>query len=159
MVNTARASFGRRFLGAFVSFLVASLFLQVIALIFTHTRGLYRVWWVDPVYLAIGSFPFVFVPWLIVFVPLYLFVPLRSFLWWWPVCTACGTTFGGVVMYLLSQPHPQDGDSPLFTSWAAMTAGILCLFASLTMPKYHYTKPSNQSLEPTAGRCGEKVEG
>jgi hypothetical protein len=150
-VTAARASLGRRFLGALVSFVVAWLFLQVIALTFFHTRGAYLLWWADPVYFAVGSFPFVFLPWLVVFVPLYLFVSPRSVLWWWPVCTACGMAFGGLLMYLLSQPHPQDGESPLFTSWAMMTAGVLCLFASLTMPKYHY-EPSNKSLEPTADR-------
>jgi hypothetical protein len=147
MVSAARASLGRRFLGAFLSFFVAWLFLQTIALIFTHTRGLYRVWWVDPVYFALGSFPFVFVPWLIVFLPLYLFVSPRSVLWWWPVCTACGMTFAGVLMYLLSQPIAQYEPNPLFIALASMTGGIICLFASLTMPNYHYTKPSNQSLQ------------
>src|SRR5438128_2442526 len=108
MVNPPRAPLRRRLLGSFLSFLVAWLFLQLIMLIFTHTRGLYRVWWVDPVFFAIGSLPFVFVPWLLVFAPLYIFVPPRSVLWRWPLCTACGIAFGGVLMYLLSQPHPQD---------------------------------------------------
>jgi len=155
MVSASRAPLRRRLLGAFISVVVAWLFLQVVAEIFTHTRGLYRVWWVDPLFFAYGSLPFVFVPWLLVFLPLYLFVPPRSFLWRWPVCTACGMTFGGVLMNLLSQPNPHDDLSPLFVAFAAMTGGITCLFASLTMPRYHYTQPSNHALQPTADRSDD----
>ena len=83
MVSASRAPLRRRLLGAFISVVVAWLFLQIVMEIFTHTRGLYRVWWVDPLFFAYGSLPFVFVPWLLVFLPLYLFVPPRSVLWRW----------------------------------------------------------------------------
>jgi hypothetical protein len=165
MVSTAqehiasgtRAPIRCRILGSFISVLVAWLFLQIVALIFTHTRGVYRIWWVDPFYFAIGSFPFVFVVWLLVFMPAYVFIPPRVILWRWPVCTACGIAFGCSLWYLISLPNARDGENPMFVAFAAMTGGIACLFASLTMPRYHYTQPSNQSLEPTAGRRDAEV--
>ena len=42
---------------------------------------------------------FVFGTWLFVLLPLYLFVPLRSVLWRWPVCTACGAVCGALILF------------------------------------------------------------
>src|SRR5689334_21204406 len=36
--------------------------------------------------------------WVVSLIPLYLFVPLRSILWQWPVCSACGALAGFLIM-------------------------------------------------------------
>src|SRR5260370_30541600 len=36
--------------------------------------------------------------WLLLLVPLYLFVPSSSSLWRWPVCTICGAVAGYLIM-------------------------------------------------------------
>src|SRR3954469_20320442 len=51
------------------------------------------------------SAAFVLATWLVALVPLYLFVPRRSFLWRWPVCTTCGAAAGGLIMFGFYGPY------------------------------------------------------
>ena len=90
-----------------------------------------------PAYVAIAG-AFILVAWLVVFLPLYLLVPLRSPLWWWPVCTTCGSVSGAAIMlgfYRLVSPLPLHWDYPVTV--AAVVGGVTCLFASLTRHRFH----------------------
>jgi hypothetical protein len=127
----------RRILGAFISVVVAWVCLQFVMLVvFALERRPFPLW-VDAVYFAVASFPFVFIPGALVFVPLYVFISPHSILWRWPLCTACGFLFGGVLMYMLGFPHPNTPDWLAFTVLAAMTGGVTCFFAAITMRRYH----------------------
>lgn len=92
--------------------------------------------------------------WGVVLIPLYLFVPPGSTLWRWPVCTACGALAGLLIMASFFRGVPGFGQlSP--RAWdvyilAGIIGGITCLIGSLT--KHLFKQPSNQSLQPTAGR-------
>src|SRR6266403_2447603 len=54
----------------------------------TIATSIFMAWFIIPV-------------WILVLIPLYLFVPLSSPLWRWPVCTACGATAGFLIMALV----------------------------------------------------------
>ncbi len=60
--DSPRASVRRRLLGGFTSILVAWLLLQVIMLMVFAVQRRPIPLWVDAMYFAIGSFPFVFMP-------------------------------------------------------------------------------------------------
>ena len=82
--------------------------------------------------------------WVLVLIPLYLFVPLSSPLWRWPICTACGATAGFVIMasvFIASD----SSSSWSYGAWqfcgiAALVGGATCLVGSLTR---HVFKPKH----------------
>jgi hypothetical protein len=95
-------------------------------------------------YLFLGGIAgcFIFLTWIIVLVPLYLLIPLDSFLWKWPVCSICGVLSGGVIMSVygritVSLANQMD---PLVIL-AAMVGGMTCLFGSLTRNHFQLTRP------------------
>ena|ERR1700719_2127355 len=141
MVSRMRAWLGRRIFGGFVSVVGAWLALQLVMLIIFAVERRPFPLWEDAIWFAIFSLPFVLVPGLLVFLPLYVFIPSHSILWRWPLCTACGILFGGLLMYSLGFPQPNTPDNLMNTVLAAITGGITCLLASITMPRYHYAKP------------------
>jgi hypothetical protein len=95
---------------------------------------------------------FIIPVWLVVLVPLYVLIPADSILWRWPLCTALGAIGGLVALvvgtWLLTRDFFVEEWS--FYVMAAIVGSVTCLIGSLTK---HWFKPSNKSLEPTAGRC------
>jgi len=104
----------------------------------------------------IGAFIYFTVPvWLLLLVPLYLFVPSSSSLWRWPVCTICGALagylillgfFGVVAGWPTQQPNlDRPTVSSFFTGpWvlyvtAAIVGGVTCFTGSLTTRRFKRT--------------------
>jgi hypothetical protein len=78
----------------------------------------------------------IFCVWLVVGMPLYLLIPIRSPLWRWPICTICGAIGGAAIMLVvgravLSSSEPW-GDYVRPSIVAAGVGWITCFFASLT---------------------------
>ena len=132
--SAATAPLRRRVLGSFLSALVgwAALNLFVAGSLIVGgnaTRGQ----WVGASFVAVYSAALVFGTWLLALLPLYLVVPPHSPLWRWPICTCCGALAGAAIMFAFSGRPPHD-DILL----AAITAGITCLFGSLTAHRFQY---------------------
>ncbi|MEO7966750.1 MAG: hypothetical protein ABIT38_22860 [Gemmatimonadaceae bacterium] len=81
--------------------------------------------------------------WVLILIPLYLFLPLRSALWRWPVCTACGALAGFLIMAFFFGGIPGFGQLSSgawdFYILAAIIGSITCLIGSLTK---HMFKPT-----------------
>jgi len=105
-------------------------------------------WLVGPTFVAIYSAAFVVGTWLIALVPLYLLVPLHSFLWRWPVCTLCGAFSGALIMLVFLAPHPHESSRTVLIALAAMTGAITCLFGSLTARRFHRVPASTEAEQP-----------
>ena len=76
---------------------------------------------------------FILPVWFVVLLPLYRYVPTRSVLWRWPICTLCGAVVGGAIMLAFCAPisiHLADG-LPLI-GLASLVGAATCLFGSLT---------------------------
>lgn len=120
----------RRFLGSFLSACAGWLTLGAVVAVFSIFHS-------DPnsheqpvvvfggVLLATSFF--VFATWLLIFVPIYLFVPMQSVLWRWPVCTLCGAAAGAAIMCWLGAVGIIGG---------GVVGGVTCLFASLTRRRF-----------------------
>lgn len=104
-------------------------------------------WLTSVAFIAIYSAAFVFATWLVALLPLYLFVPRRSFLWRWPVCTVCGASAGALVMFGFYGPNSPDSFSTAATILAAIVGGIACLFGALTADSFHHA-PSATTVSP-----------
>jgi hypothetical protein len=81
--------------------------------------------------------------WSLLLIPLYLFVPGRSVLWHWPVCTACGIVAGVLVMALWVGGIP-GVDGIAAEAWslyvmAAIVGGCTCLIGALTKDRFEQT--------------------
>jgi hypothetical protein len=59
--------------------------------------------WGTVIAFAVASAQFIFGTWLVLLLPLYLFVPFRSILWRWPICTLCGALGGAFVQFSWSE--------------------------------------------------------
>ena len=81
--------------------------------------------------------------WVVILIPLYLFVPPHSTFWRWPVCTACGALAGFTIMAVFFGGIPGFGQLSSgawdFYILAAIIGGITCLIGSLTR---HIFKPT-----------------
>ena len=91
--------------------------------------------------LASGFMAYFVVPiWLVILIPLYLFVPASSVLWRWPVCTAAGVVAGLAVMTFFFGGLPGLGQVSVgawsFYVMAAIVGGITCLTGSLTRHRF-----------------------
>ena len=136
-------------LSAFVGWFTLNAFLLVWAFI---TRAEHRSsppipneWLTGVAFIAAYSAAFVFATWLIVLLPLYLFVPLRSFLWRWPVCTVCGAAAGALIMFGFYGPNSPDTFSTVAIILASIVGGITCLFGALTADRFHHA-PSTATV-------------
>ncbi len=91
--------------------------------------------------------------WFIVLIPLYLFVPLSSPLWHWPICMLCGAAAGFLIMAAVFLAVPGDGSWSSgaweFCGIAALVGGAICLVGSLTR---HLFKPNHLTR-----RCSEPL--
>src|SRR5436190_11004840 len=91
---------------------------------------------VTPIEFGLYMSLFIVPVWLLVLVPLYLFVPVGSMLWRWPVCTLCGGVAGVLVMALWIRGLPGAG-GVASEAWylyimAAIVGGVTCMTAALT---------------------------
>jgi len=81
--------------------------------------------------------------WVVILIPLYLFIPVSSTLWRWPVCTACGGLAGFLVMSVFFRGIPGVGQLSSgawdFFAIATVVGGVTCLTAALTK---HIFKPT-----------------
>ena len=148
LVAESRAPLARRILGSFlaaaVGWIPPVLLLVIIGLIdWRHTSV---TGWGGTIAFALIFGKFVFGTWLFVLLPLYLFVPLRSVLWRWPVCTACGAVCGALILFfywrLLRLPvtaHEIRDEMPSLIV-AAFVGATACLFGSLTARRFHFTR-------------------
>ena len=150
---TAKAPLRRRVLGsassAFVGWFTLHAFLFVWAFI---TRADHRSnppipyeWFFNAVGFAAISAAFVFATWLVALVPLYLFVPRRSFLWHWPICTICGAAAGAFIMFGFYGYDSRDSFSPVAITLASIVGGTTCLFGALTADRFHHA-PSTTAV-------------
>jgi len=144
--HSLRSGVPRRILGGLISVTVAWLILQLVMVVVFAIQARPFPLWVDAMYFAIGSLPFVLIPGLVIFLPLYVFIPPNSILWHWPICTGCGVAFGVALIFLLSFPNPHSFEVPFEATLAGVTGGVTCLFASLTMAKFHFRKPSHEGF-------------
>jgi hypothetical protein len=81
---------------------------------------------------------FVLPIWLVVLLPLYVFLPIDSALWRVPVCTALGVLCGAG---LLATYFAVSG-VPMSLLWlfgveAAVIGGVTCLFGALTAKRFY----------------------
>jgi hypothetical protein len=100
--------------------------------------------WILPLLMLIISAIFVFGIWLILLLPLYLLVPRRSILWWWPICTICGAACGAALMFVVGRTEsPQATDAWLYEIFGAAVGGVTCLVGSLTARYFDAPPPPN----------------
>jgi hypothetical protein len=136
----------RRIYGSFLSALVGWIASMIIigGFLLYESNGPSDFGW----YFFVGVIPgvVIFGTWIVALIPLYLFVPLNSILWRWPVCAICGTIAAAIIFDVLGRitSSPQSY-SPL-PDWsellacipAAAIGGITCLFGSLTKNRFQY---------------------
>jgi len=79
-----------------------------------------------------------FCVWLVVILPFYFLIPLRSPLWRWPICTICGAIGGATIILVISPSAETWNDCVRPCIVAAGVGWITCLFASLTRPYFEY---------------------
>ena len=94
--------------------------------------------------------------WSLIFWPLYSYVPRRSVLWWWPVCTLCGLGAGTLISLLLCGAYgwKDAWENPVAIALFSVVAGGLvgaatCLCASLTADHF-LGPPPPDALPPWA---------
>jgi hypothetical protein len=146
----ANASLPRRILGsflaAFVGYTPPVLLLAIVGLLDRRHMNAYG-WRSEFAFVFIFG-KYVFSIWLFVLLPLYLLVPLRSVLWRWPVCTACGAVSGALIQFIWFRRFggllPLSGaelvDEIPALCVAAFVGASACLFGSLTAHRFHFAR-------------------
>jgi hypothetical protein len=98
---------------------------------------------VGPITASVVMAYFIIPIWLVVLIPLYLFVPSSSALWRWRVCTAFGAVVGVAVITFWLGGLPGLGrvssEAWSFYVAAAIVGGIACLTAALTQHRFKLT--------------------
>jgi hypothetical protein len=143
----SRAPKERSVLGSFLSALAGWVTVMVVEVIFTSVTYWHSdpnlksvAWWYSPgFYAAFGAAAgaFIFGTWLVLLVPLYLLIPARSVLWYWPVSTACGAMSGAMIMFVFCHLNSPQADWKGPILLAAIAGAATCLFASLTRKRFH----------------------
>lgn len=138
-------------LSAFAGWFTLNAFLFVWAFITRHEHHsnppIPHEWLTGPAFVAIYSAAFVFATWLVALLPLYIFVPRRSVLWRWPVCTLCGAVAGALIMFGFYGPNSPDDFSTVAILLASIVGGTTCLFGALTADRFHHA-PSTTTVAP-----------
>ncbi len=62
-----------------------------------HDEASWNRLWIMPLWFSVAIWIFALPVWLVVLLPLSLFLPASSALWRWPICTACGVIAGALV--------------------------------------------------------------
>jgi hypothetical protein len=141
---------GKQILGTIIALLsgwfAAMVFLEAMAVVQLLQQPHYIVpdaLWVAPLTVSIVMAYFVIPVWLLLLIPLYLFVPASSALWRRPVCSACGVVAGLVIVGLWFRGLPSVGgvapEAWSFYAMAAIVGGVTCFIAALTR---HVFKPA-----------------
>ena len=139
---------GRQLLGTVVAvlggWLAALVFLELAAIVQLLQTPHYIVpeaLIVAPITATWFASYFIIPVWLLVLIPLYLFVPPSSVLWHWRVCTTCGVVSGLIIVGCVFRGLPGVGNLSI-ESWsffvmAAITGGVTCLIGALTRERFH----------------------
>jgi hypothetical protein len=142
-----RRRIAKQIFGTFVSvltgWLAALLFLEVMTVIELLKQPHYIVpdaLYVGPMIMGIYMAFFIIPVWLVVLIPLYLFVPSSSPLWRWPVCMSCGVAVALLIMGIFFHGIPGVGGLSA-ESWslfvmAAIVGGVACLIGALTKHRF-----------------------
>jgi hypothetical protein len=98
-----------------------------------HDEASWNRLWIMPLWFSVAIWMFALPVWLIVLLPLSLFLPRSSPLWRLPICTACGAIAGALVVALVF-PFPAQGIA--LQIWfpytlGAVVGGVTCLAGSL----------------------------
>ncbi|HWY51643.1 MAG TPA: hypothetical protein VNW72_09185 [Chthoniobacterales bacterium] len=143
--NVARQILGT-FMAVFAGWLAAVVFVALEMVVYLivdpHTKPR-AVYWYPMGFGIVMSF-WIIPVWLVVLIPLYLFVPTSSVLWRKSVCAACGAIAGIILAYPFF--HPMWGvDETDFSVWnyfilAAIVGGVTCFVGALTRNRF---KPAN----------------
>jgi hypothetical protein len=143
----AKASVPRRIWGSVVAALVGWLAINLVLIslsIAMNARWNSALWdWLQNVLAeALISGMVTGCVWLFALLPLYIFVPLRSSLWRWYLCTPCGALAGAAIMlwYLHFRVWVWD-DVLVAVAMGAIPGGVTCLFGSLTVRRFHQLPP------------------
>ena len=98
---------------------------------------------VTPIEFGLYMSFFIVPVWVLVLVPLYLFVPAGSVLWRWPVCTLCGVVAGVFVMALwvggLPGVRGVASEAWYLYVMAAIVGGVTCMTAALMKRRFKQT--------------------
>jgi hypothetical protein len=140
---------GKQILGTIIAVLsgwfVAMIFLEAMAVVQLLQQPHYiapDALWVAPLTVSIVMAYFVVPVWLLLLIPLYLFVPTSSALWRLPICSACGLVAGLVIVGLWFRGLPGVGgvapEAWSFYVIAAVVGGVTCFMGALTR---HVFKP------------------
>jgi hypothetical protein len=127
--SPAVALIGRQILGSFIAVCGGWIAALVILLLMQPHSGILGV-------MIATWFMWIFIlpSWLLLFLPLYIFIPHSSMLWRWPICTSFGV-LAGVAIFLAvvgaSDRHITVTDW-FFLALASTVGGIACLTAALT---------------------------
>jgi hypothetical protein len=130
------ASLCGRIIGSIIAPLTASIAFGIFFLAICFIEDQSERWWFLPMVIVGFATVFSFVTWIVVVLPLYLFISLRSVLWSWPICTACGSLSCVAIVALWSNPNASD--RVFFLTIAAIIGGATCLTASLTRRRFQY---------------------
>ena len=75
--------------------------------------------------------------WAVAFLWIYLFVPVSSPLWKWPICTFCGGLAGGLIVSAIALCYGmENGTFAFFVCSGILTGASTCLFAALTVRRF-----------------------
>jgi len=82
----------------------------------------------------------VLLTWLIVFLPIYLFMPTRSPLWRWHIATPLGFVAGVVILAVVWNLIESSNPGGYFSLRAGIIGAVTCLTASLTRDRFVRTE-------------------
>ena len=98
--------------------------------------GTLETLWLTPLGLSLLMSVFVVPVWLLVLIPLYIFVPRSSVLWRVPVCSTFGVVAGILIVGLILRGIPGSRGLAAEAWWffiaGAIVGGVTCLVGSLT---------------------------
>jgi hypothetical protein len=130
-------SFLGSFLAVFWGWLAAVVFVELMA-IFTALFGTTHyepiAFVTAPLLFGIYMLPLIVPVWLLIYFPLYHFVPLRSVFWSLPVCTLLGV-LAGMLVVLATLGYPgEDKAKEIWVPYAlsAIVGGVTCIAGSLS---------------------------
>ena len=98
-----------------------------------HDQSSWNRLWIMPLWFSVAIWVFALPVWLVVLLPLSLFLPVSSALWRWPICAACGAIAGALVVALIFPPPAQGVVIQIWFPYilGAIVGGVTCLAGSL----------------------------
>lgn len=102
-----------------------------------------RTFLLGPLAIGLLLWAFILPVWLLVLIPLYVLVPTTSLLWRAPLCTACGSGAGLLIVaaLLFGSGWPVDALGWLAYASGAVVGGVSCLTGSLTRARFQHRTP------------------